>query len=91
MWREFNLCWEALGLKQKDIIEEALRTGRQPSDMLTADQLHTMVEDLLKLTDTVEQHGLIDYEMGVAEEEIVDIFIKCLDLYPSAQGPAQGV
>jgi len=59
--------------------------------MLTADQLHKMVEDLLKLTDTVEQHGLVDYEMGVAEEEIVDIFIKCLDIYPSVQGSAQNV
>ena len=59
--------------------------------MLTADQLHKMVEDLLKLTDTVEQHGLVDYEMGVAEEEIVDIFIKCLNLYPSVQGSAQNV
>lgn len=48
-----------------------------------------MIEDLLKLTDTVEQHGLVDYEMGVAEEEIVDIFIKCLDLFPSTQVAAQ--
>lgn len=89
MWREFNLCWEALGLKQKDIIEDALRSGRQPSDMLTADRLHNMVADLLKLTDTIEQHGLVDYEMGVSEEQIVDIFIKCLDLFPSTQSAAQ--
>ena len=59
--------------------------------MLTSERLHTMVEDLLKLTDTVEQHGLVDYEMGVAEEEIVDIFIKCLDLFPSTQVAAQNL
>jgi hypothetical protein len=59
--------------------------------MLTSDRLHTMVEDLLKLIDAIEPHGLVDYEMGVAEEEIVDIFSKCLDLFPSTQVTAQTV
>lgn len=57
--------------------------------MLTADQLTNMVDDLLKLIDTIEPYGLIDYDMGVHEEQIVDIFMKCLELFPSAHDAAQ--
>lgn len=89
MWREFNLAWEALGLKQKDIFEEALRSGRQPPDILTADRLTAMVDELLGLIDRVETYGLVDYDMGVWEEQIVHIFIQCLDLFPPTQAAAQ--
>jgi hypothetical protein len=89
LWRDFNLAWEALGLKQKDILEEALRSERQPPDMLTADKLHAMVEELIGLIDNVEQHGLVDYDMGVWEDQIVHIFTQCLDLFPPTQTAAQ--
>jgi len=41
----------------------------------------------------MEGYGLVDYELGVWEEQIVDIFIKCLNLLPpreerSPQGEA---
>ncbi|RMZ86017.1 hypothetical protein DV737_g324, partial [Chaetothyriales sp. CBS 132003] len=80
VWRAFNLCWEALGQKQKDVCEDALRTGRMPGDMLAAGTIHRMVDELLSLCDQLEQYGLVDYEMGVAEEEITHIFTLCLDL-----------
>ena len=89
LWREFNLCWEALGLKQKDISEEALRSGRQPPDMLTAKQLQAMVEDLISLCDNIEQHGLVDYDMGVWEEQILHVFTQCLDLFPPHQSATE--
>ncbi|RMD43518.1 hypothetical protein DV735_g1624, partial [Chaetothyriales sp. CBS 134920] len=80
LWRAFNLCWEALGQKQKDLCEDALRTGRLPGDILSAGTIHRMVDELLSLCDQLEQYGLVDYEMGVAEEEITHIFTLCLDL-----------
>ncbi|RMZ90023.1 hypothetical protein DV736_g2738, partial [Chaetothyriales sp. CBS 134916] len=80
LWRAFNLCWEALGQKQKDVCEDALRTGRVPGDILAAGTIHRMVDELLSLCDQLEQYGLVDYEMGVAEEEITHIFTVCLDL-----------
>jgi hypothetical protein len=80
LWRNFNLCWEALGQKQKDVSEEALRTSRQPADILSADTIHRMTDELLSLCDQLEQYGLIDYEMGIAEEQITHIFTVCLDI-----------
>lgn len=85
-WREFNLCWEYLGQKQKDITEKALRTRQQPSDILSAETIYHLVDELVGLCDQVEQYGLVDYEMGVWEEQIVNVFSQCLDLLPANGG-----
>jgi hypothetical protein len=79
MWQRFNLCWEALGQKQKDIYDEAVHTNRQPNDILSADVLTRLVQELVNMCDQLEQYGLVDYELGIAEEQIVHIFIICLD------------
>jgi hypothetical protein len=71
------------------MLEEALRSERQPPDMLTADKLHAMVEELIGLIDNVEQYGLVDYDMGVWEDQIVHIFTQCLDLFPPTQTATQ--
>ncbi|EXJ71910.1 uncharacterized protein A1O5_04411 [Cladophialophora psammophila CBS 110553] len=81
-WRELNLCWEALGQKQKEITEEALRTKRQPVDVLSAEAVTSLVEELVSMCDQLEQYGLVDFEMGIWEEQIVRIFSVCLDLLP---------
>ena len=39
-----------------------------------------LVDKVVQLADQIEKYGLVDYEMGFWEEQIVDIFIKCLDL-----------
>ncbi|KIX10614.1 uncharacterized protein Z518_01698 [Rhinocladiella mackenziei CBS 650.93] len=89
LWREFNLCWEALGQKQKDITEEALRTRRQPADVLSADTIKSLVDELVSLCDQLEQYGLVDFEMGIWEEQIVHIFTVCLDLLPQDETTTQ--
>lgn len=48
--------------------------------MLSADTMHRIIDELLTLCDQLEQYGLVDYEMGVAEEQITHIFTVCLDL-----------
>ncbi len=90
LWREFNLCWEALGQKQKDITEEALNTRRPPAEMLSADYITRLMDDLVAMCDQIEQHGLVDFEMGVWEEQIMHIFTACLDLLPHGEDKAQG-
>ncbi|OAP56854.1 hypothetical protein AYL99_08966 [Fonsecaea erecta] len=81
-WRELNLCWEALGQRQKDITEEALRTKRPPVDMLSASTMTSLMDDLVTLCDQLEQYGLVDFEMGIWEEQIIHIFTVCLNLLP---------
>lgn len=85
LWRELNHAWEALGQKQMTITENALRTQQQPTDYLTGKNIQGLIDKLIQLCDAIEKHGLVDYEMGIWEEQIVDIFIRCLDLLPQEQ------
>ena len=50
------------------------------SNILTAGTIQNMVDELIRLCDSIEQHGLVDYERGVWEEEITGVFSQCLDL-----------
>lgn len=82
LWHEFNICWLSLCQKQKDLSEALLRNGghrrRQslqsplPATMLSADSIEKMGQELIRLCDLVEPHGLVDYQMGIWEEEILD-------------------
>jgi hypothetical protein len=39
--------------------------------LLRRDRLEAMGKDLIQLCDQLEQHGLVDYQMGIWEEEIL--------------------
>ncbi|KIW71580.1 hypothetical protein PV04_03727 [Phialophora macrospora] len=85
MWREFNIAWEALGQKQKEITEEALRTRRDPADILSAGSITSLMDELVALCDELEPYGLVDFEMGIWEEQIIHIFTSCLQLLPPGE------
>ncbi|OJD23072.1 hypothetical protein ACJ73_05577 [Blastomyces percursus] len=82
LWNEFNTCWLAVCQKQKDMTQEVLesRSGATPHNLLTEDILNKMGRELVRLCDQMEEHGLVDYQMGVWEEEILSILGQCLDL-----------
>jgi hypothetical protein len=88
MWREFNIAWEALGQKQKEITEEALRTRREPADILSAGAITSLMDELVALCDELEPYGLVDFEMGIWEEQITHIFTACLQLLPPGDSDA---
>jgi hypothetical protein len=71
LWDEFNTCWLAVLQKQKDLTKEMLETGQAPRNMLNVETLNKMGRELVRLCDRMERHGLVDYQMGVWEEEIV--------------------
>ena len=74
LWTEFNLLWEALLQRQLDNMEKMLQLNRPPSppqSVLDKRTLKRMGDELVRLCDGIEQYGLVDYEMGVAEEEII--------------------
>src|ERR1700712_343503 len=89
LWLEFNVAWEALGQKQKELTEEALRIRRSPSDLLSADTIKSLMDDLVGWCDHLEPYGLVDFEMGIWEEQITHIFIVCLDLLPPSDPKPQ--
>lgn len=70
---DFNLCWLAVCQKQKDLLQDVLRTRRQPphTTLLNDDVMDNLGKELIQLCDRVEQFGLVDYQMGIWEEEIL--------------------
>ena len=38
---------------------------------MTQEFINKMAKDLIRMCDAVEKHGLVDYEYGVAEEQII--------------------
>jgi len=74
LWNEFNLLWEALLQRQLENTENMIRLNRSPpspQSVLDKPALTKMGDELVRWCDGIEQHGLVDYEMGVAEEQII--------------------
>jgi hypothetical protein len=74
LWEEFNTCWLATLQKQKAMTQEVVNTGQRPQppkSLIDYDFLEKMGTQLVKNCDNMEKHGLVDYQMGVWEEEIV--------------------
>jgi hypothetical protein len=75
LWDNFNNCWLALLQRQKDGTQQMLNTGQSPArpqSLLPVETLRRLGEDLIVHADELEKLGLVDYQMGVAEEEILD-------------------
>lgn len=57
------------------MVSEMLETGQRrpapPRSLLGYEQMETMGQELVRLCDIMEKHGLVDYQMGVWEEDIV--------------------
>ncbi|KAL8655427.1 MAG: hypothetical protein Q9226_003050 [Calogaya cf. arnoldii] len=83
IWRGFNTCWLAVLQRQKDVSQQIAGTGQRPvrpQSVLRKDDLERMAESLLQHCDQLERYGLVDYQMGVWEEEIMSILGQCLDV-----------
>jgi hypothetical protein len=74
LWEQFNLAWLALLQGQREMTVNMLDTGQRPQaprELIDSEQLESMGDKLIKLCDLMEKHGLVDYQMGVWEEDIV--------------------
>ncbi|CAG7929532.1 unnamed protein product [Penicillium olsonii] len=82
LWSNFNLCWLAVCQKQKDLFQDMISSGHQLTQvsLIRRDRMESMGTDLIQLCDQLEQHGLVDYQMGIWEEEILSVLSQCLDL-----------
>lgn len=61
-----------------------LSSGRPPAQsqgLLPQESLEEMGNELVSLCDGLEKHGLVDYQMGVSEQEIVESKPKSAPLY----------
>ena len=74
-WENFNLCWLALLQRQKDNSQQMISRGQHPTPgqaILQVEVLERMARELVRMCDGLERHGLVDYQMGVWEEEIMN-------------------
>jgi hypothetical protein len=55
---------------QKDMMESGQQISRSQS-LIPGEGLKRMGGELVRLCDSIERHGLVDYEYGVWEEQIV--------------------
>lgn len=92
LWNEFNTCWLSVLQKEKEMLHEYIATGQAPQaprELLREETLERMGRELIRLCDNMERHGLVDYQMGVWEEEIIEAITACLDLLESSSRGAQ--
>ncbi|OWO99896.1 hypothetical protein B2J93_6951 [Marssonina coronariae] len=85
LWGEFNTAWLGIFQRQKDMLEAGQQLQRGQS-LMSRDFIEKMAKDLNRMCDAVEKHGLVDYQYGVAEEQIISILSECLDLQKSIEG-----
>ena len=74
LWEEFNHGWLSLLQKQTELVKQVASTGQRPQppqSLIEYDFLEKMGSQLVKNCDNMEKHGLVDYQMGVWEEEII--------------------
>ena len=75
LWAEFNNCWLATLQRQRELSLGMAETGHRPSppqSLMEYEHMENMGKELVRLCDVMEKHGLVDYQMGVWEEEILN-------------------
>ncbi|KAI8950754.1 hypothetical protein F4801DRAFT_601743 [Xylaria longipes] len=80
LWRDFNHAWLSLCQKEKEMLESGVPLQRGQT-LLSEDDLKKMGQEIIRLCNGIERHGLVDYEYGVWEELIIDVIERCLDIY----------
>ncbi|KAK4152924.1 hypothetical protein C8A00DRAFT_15805 [Chaetomidium leptoderma] len=89
LWNDFNHAWLAMFQRQKEMMEAGQQLQR-PQSLIPQESLQKMGKDLVRLCDSIERHGLVDYQYGVWEEQIIDILEECLDLYEPSSNTSGG-
>ncbi|CCF40762.1 hypothetical protein CH063_11243 [Colletotrichum higginsianum] len=65
---------------QKDMMEPGRQLQRSQT-LITKEGLEKMGKELVRLCDGIERHGLVDYQYGVWEQQIIEILEACIDQY----------
>ncbi len=60
--------------KRKEVTQQFLDSGQRPprpQSVLRKEDLERMADTLVQHCDSLERYGLVDYQMGIWEEEIM--------------------
>jgi hypothetical protein len=70
LWDKFNHAWMALFTKQEDILDLGEGKSREYS-LLSTEDICKMAERLIEMCDGISKHGLVNYQYGVWEDDII--------------------
>ncbi|KAL6793432.1 hypothetical protein GGI42DRAFT_149123 [Trichoderma sp. SZMC 28013] len=87
LWNDFNHAWLALCFRQKEIMSSGQQLSRS-QQVMSQETIKKMGDELVRLCDGIESHGLVDYQYGVWEDRIETVLEECLDLYDSLEAAA---
>lgn len=68
LWNEFNHAWLSLGQRQMELMLSAQASKSQT--LMSKETIKKLGNELIRLCDGIERHGLVDYQYGVWEEQI---------------------
>jgi len=71
LWNDFNHAWLAMFQRQKEMLEGGQQLQRSQT-LIPQEGLEKMGKELVRLCDQIERHGLVDYQYGVWEEQIIE-------------------
>ncbi|SCO54202.1 uncharacterized protein FFNC_15389 [Fusarium fujikuroi] len=69
LWNDFNHAWLGLGQRQIDLMTSSQQLSRTQS-LVSKAMIKKMGNELIRLCDGIERHGLVDYQYGVLEDQI---------------------
>ncbi|KAG4264207.1 hypothetical protein BFJ72_g15304 [Fusarium proliferatum] len=72
LWNDFNHAWLGLGQRQIDLMTSSQRLSRTQS-LVSKAMIKKMGNELIRLCDGIERHGLVDYQYGVWEDQITAV------------------
>ncbi|EWZ77659.1 hypothetical protein FOWG_17953 [Fusarium oxysporum f. sp. lycopersici MN25] len=84
LWNDFNHAWLGLGQRQIDLMTSCQQLSRTQS-LVSKAMIKNMGNELIRLCDGIERHGLVDYQYGVWEDQITAVLEDCLDLYDASE------
>ncbi|KAF4990002.1 hypothetical protein FGRMN_8776 [Fusarium graminum] len=84
LWNDFNHAWLGLGQRQIDLMISNQQLSRSQS-LVSKDMIKKLGNELIRLCDGIERHGLVDYQYGVWEDQITGVLEDCLDLYEGSE------
>ncbi|KAI3575384.1 hypothetical protein IWW34DRAFT_98707 [Fusarium oxysporum f. sp. albedinis] len=84
LWNDFNHAWLGLGQRQIDLMTSSQQLSKTQS-LVPKAMIKKMGNELIRLCDGIERHGLVDYQYGVWEDQITAVLEDCLDLYDASE------
>ncbi|KAK2591169.1 hypothetical protein QQS21_011145 [Conoideocrella luteorostrata] len=87
LWDDFNHGWLALAFQQKELMTSR-RNISNPRRLMTKAKIEELGDELVRLCDRLERHGLVDYQYGVWEEQIEAALEECLDVFEDIESRA---